>query len=1002
MIIKRTSNLIGGLVFLFSLTIYLLTLEPTTNFWDCSEFITCAYNLEVGHAPGAPFFMIIGRIASLFAGNNPERVALMINGVSALMSAFTVLFLYLTIVWFIKKILSKTNREFNLLLVYGSAFIGAMAYAVSDSFWFSAVEGEVYATSSMFSALVFWCMIKYDEAEKGWNENRWIVFIFFLLGISVGVHLLNILAFPAMALIYYHKKFKPTNKGVLLSILLSSMLMLFFIFGLIPGVVKFAAYADLLFVNGFHLPVYSGAFFLIILIAIGLYVLFKREYKKHELIKKLAVLSFIFWLLGYSSFTILIIRSNQNPFVDINNVENIFGLVDYLNREQYPSRPLVYGNNFNSPVLDSKKRFNYKLHDGKYYRDELNPTYIFDDNTMTLFPRMASMEERHQQAYKNWVAIKGRKVMVRKRDGSEEFIQVPTFIDNLKFFFKYQLNHMYWRYFMWNFAGKQNDIQGYGNKMDGNWISGLPFYDNLRLGDQSLLPDFYKNHKARNAYYMLPFLLGFIGMFYHFKKDKNNFLVAMLLFLLTGISIVIYLNEVPITPRERDYVHVGSFYVFAIWMGLGAFALLQNLQSLKYKNIFLSFGLLFIAILVPANMLYENWDDHDRSDRFTARDYAKNILSSCDKNAILFTTADNDTYPIWYLQEVEKFRPDIREVLLTFLPVDWYADQLQINHPEKGSIPISFKGTELLMSKNQYFPVLNKVDSFVDVSELIDFVRSPDKRTKVTANDGSQLSFIPSEKMSLSVNVENFMNSCSYCTLNNNELPKELNFKTKKQYLSRDDLLILDMLQKNNWKRPVYFVYPHLLDNLGLSQYLHCEGMVYRLLPFKNNEKPVFEKANALFQYHLIKNEFVWGNVNKPEVYLDHTNIQMISSFRFRQMFAEAANQLSKYDEKQKAIELLDLAQELFSLEKVPYNYFMGDLLKAYYNSGAQQKADELAQQIINFHKEYIAYYNLNENSKEINQMQMNTRYYLIQQVMKITQQYSSSLYTDFVAELSE
>jgi hypothetical protein len=581
---KRIKTYIGTLLLIISLITYVLTLEPTTSFWDCSEFITCANKLEIAHAPGAPTFILLGRLFSLFAGS-PENVAYTINLLSATASALTVMFLFWIICWFAEKLVKNSKKEYSVqsktILVYGSAIIGALTYAFSDSAWFSAVEGEVYATSSLFSAIVFWAITKWEQAEKGWKSTRWIILIFYLLGLSVGIHLLNVLALPAMALIFYHKNYNATSKGTIITILAGFVIVIVMIFGIIPGVASFAAHSDLLFVNSFGLPVYSGALTFVFALGILLYYLYKKTINHKKKWVNIAVVCFSFWLIGYSSFTLLVIRSNSNPFVDMNDVENVFGLVNYLNREQYPKRPLFYGNNFNSPIVDAKDRYTYKMLDKKYYKDELNPEYVFDNNTLTLFPRMASIDPEHADAYKSWTNIKGRKVKVTTRDGSVETITVPTFGDNLEFFFKYQFGHMYFRYFMWNFVGKQNDAQGRGGYLKGNWITGIPMVDKMMVGSSDLKPTTENSTKSRNVYYALPLLLGLIGMFYQYRKDSKNFLANLLLFVLTGIAIVVYLNEIPVTPRERDYAYVGSYFAFSIWIGLGCIAIIENLRKIK-------------------------------------------------------------------------------------------------------------------------------------------------------------------------------------------------------------------------------------------------------------------------------------------------------------------------------------------------------------------------------------------------------------------------------------
>jgi len=984
--IRNAKTLSGIIVFILALISYLLTLEPTNSYWDCSEFLTCASNLEVGHAPGAPVFMLLGRFFSLFA-SNPENIAVMINSLSAVSSALTVMLLFYTICWFGEKLYehkkSKTQNSKPYIVLY-SAFIGALTYAFTDSFWFSAVEAEVYATSSLFTALVFWLILKYSSSKIEDQSYKWIVLIFFILGLSVGIHLLNLLTLPAIALVVYFKHFNFTIKGAIYTLLISGLLLITFVFGIIPGIVKMAAISDRFFVNNMELPVYSGALFFVVLMSVLLYLGFQFYKKKGKPLKQVVILSFTFWLIGYSSFAILVIRSAQNPFVDINNVQNMYGLVDYLNREQYPTRPLIYGNNYNSPVIDVHKRFTYKLYNGKYVKDELNPKYIYDPNTLSFFPRMASMDEAHVKAYKQWVNIKGRPVKAKNRNGEPETIYAPTFSENLRFFLRYQLGYMYGRYFMWNFAGKQNDIQGHGDVLNGNWISGIPFIDNWRLGNQEKLPDFYKNHKSRNTYYFLPLFLGIVGLWVQYKHDKNNFWVNVALFFFTGIAIVLYLNEIPVTPRERDYVHVGSFYIFAIWIGIGAYAVIHALSSLftKVQHLQKWVALLtacLLLVVVPLTMFAENWDDHDRSNRYTANACGKNILKSCEPNAILFTTADNDTYPIWYLQEVEKYRPDVRNVLMTFLPVDWYADQLYNNYDKKGCIPVSFKGKELLMSQNQYFPVINRIDSFMDVEKVIDFVRSSSEKTKVRTADNKLISYIPGNHMELNVNAQYLLKTCPYLT-NNVTIPQTLKFTLKKNYLGRDDLLILDIIAKNNWKRPLYFIYPNLLEELGLGEYLYREGMVYRLLPFTREQMESVAKERSLHEYELIMHDFKWGNIDDPDVYLDFTNVQMAASYRIRQLFIETANLLSTANEPEKAVEVLDRAQKLLPPERIPYSWFIPEMVKAYKNAGNEEKAKALTHKIEHEMKQRYVF-NQSINGKGPTSLWYQETLYIMQQI---------------------
>lgn len=989
--------------FIIALLTYLLSLEPSASFWDCSEFIACASKLEIGHAPGAPVYLLLGRFFSFFAFGNSQYIALAINALSAVASALTVLLLFDIIYWFADK-LQKNSAQKQVNPVSGFistivALVGALAYAFSDSFWFSAVEAEVYATSSLFSALVFWCIIKYEQASGGWQANRWLVLIFFLLGLSVGIHLLNLLALPAMALVVYFKHFKQSKLNFMVAIGLSLLLVVAFVFVLIPGTTKLAAFFDLFFVNTLHMPVYSGVLFFIALLIAIILLLLHHFTKTKRFLPRFAVVLCSFWLIGYSSFVVLVIRSIDNPFVDINNVENIFGLLDYLNREQYGQRPLLYGNNYNSPVVDTKKRTTYKLCNKVYEQDEQNPEYVYDANTLVFFPRMASAESRHAGAYNKWTAIKGRKVKTTAPDGSTKLLPVPTFTDNLSFFVRYQLGYMYFRYFMWNFAGRQNDIQGDGDRFFGNWISGIPLIDNWHLGLQNKAPDTFHNPRTENKYYMIPLLLGLFGLYFQMISDKKGFLVALTFFLFTGPAIVLYLNEVPVTPRERDYVHVGSFMVFAIWIGLGVAGIYHGLAHRINRNVIRWLVAIAVFVLVPGLLFYQNHDDHDRSNRYAARDFGKNMLSSCEQNALLFTSADNDTYPIWYLQQTEGFRTDVRQILTTFLAIDWYGNQLNINHIDCSDVPISFSPQKLLMRTNNYFPVMPQTDSAIDVKELTAFLKSDDKRTKLMTGNGEYLGYLPGKNYSLHVNAENFLRQSTYIQTGRHEIPQKMFFTIEKKYLSREEVLLLDILANNNWKRPVYTIYPQIFEELGLQKYLHREGMLFRLLPYENDNVLHDENVYAMHQYELLAKKFVWGNLNDPSVFVDHTIHQNAESFRFRQVFTETADRLIRLGEHEKAEQLIDLIQANLPHHQFRYSFTAAPMARIYYGCGAGEKADALVQKIYDSASQNLRHL---LNGKQVNrdEMSLNVQMelYVMQELIQLCRQNNEALSTKLIA----
>ncbi|MBQ3657663.1 MAG: DUF2723 domain-containing protein [Bacteroidales bacterium] len=686
---KKADLIAGWSVFLIASVSYLLTIEPTASYWDCGEFICTAFRQEVGHPPGAPFFMILGRFFSLFAGGDVTKVAAMINSMSALASGFTVLFLYWSITHIAKRIIcgDDTPSKVNAVSILGSGIVGALAFAYTDTFWFSAVEGEVYAMSSLFTALVFWCILKWESVADEKYSNRWLILICYLMGLSIGVHLLNLLVIPAIVLVYYFKKYKTTRKGVISALAISIVILAGVLYGIIPGVVYIASRFELVFTNGLGAPYNTGTIIYAILgiggLGYGLYYSFKNR----KAVLNTVLLGVTVIIIGYSCFAMIVIRSMANPPMDENNPDNVFALQSYLNREQYGDRPLIFGEYYNSKSIGYEdgspvyiqKNDRYEIADYKSKR-------IFEPGSTTFFPRMFSPEPSHFKGYEHWAGVNQT--------------EKPSFAQNLKFFFNYQVGYMYLRYFMWNFAGRQNDIQGHDeNLINGNWISGFSFIDNARLGDQNLLPDYLKNNRGNNQYFFLPLLLGILGMIFMFRANKTGkeyFWIVMLFFVLTGVAIVVYLNQTPYQPRERDYAYAGSFYAFAFYIGFGAAFLCSWIDKYLNKNIIATSGAVLLSCFIgPVILAAENWDDHDRSGRYTARDFAKNYLESCAPNAILFTNGDNDTFPLWYAQEVEGIRTDVRVVNLAYINTDWYINQMRRKAYLSDPLPISIEKEKL-------------------------------------------------------------------------------------------------------------------------------------------------------------------------------------------------------------------------------------------------------------------------------------------------------------------
>ena len=955
---KTINRITGWIIFLIAATVYLLCIEPTTSFWDCGEYISSAFKLEVGHPPGAPTWMLLARFFSMFAGSE-ANVAVMVNSLSALASAFTILFLFWTITHLAKKIYPVDNKG-NLWAVIGAGAVGALAFTFSDTFWFSAEEGEVYALSSMVTALVFYAILKWENVADEPHSNRWIIFIAFIMGISIGIHLLNLLTIPAIVFVYYFRKYKVTTRGIVGAAILSVIFVGAFMYLIIPGIIRVASGFELMFINGLGLPYHSGTIFFVVLIfgllAWGVY--YTHQHNKPVLNTILLSLTVI--VIGYSSYATIMIRSNANPPMDENNPETAFSLYHYLKREQYGSQPLLHGQYYNAPVVDSKEPYTYKKKDGRYVKTySLNPHYEFDERFTTFFPRMWSRQQNHVREYKKWADIEGRKVTVNTGRGESEVRRVPTFGENLKFFFKYQVGHMYLRYFMWNFAGRQNDIQGHGEPLNGNWLSGIKFLDEWRLGEQDNLPDVYKNNKARNTYYMLPLLLGLVGFFFHYKKHPRDFTVILLLFLFTGLAIVVYLNQPPLQPRERDYAYAGSFYAFSIWIGLGVLAL-YNILKKKAPNIF-SAGAVTLAslVLVPGIMATENWDDHDRSDRYIARDFAFNYLNSCDRNAILFTHGDNDTFPLWYAQEVEGIRTDVRVVNLSLLNTDWYIDQMKRKAYDSEPVPFSMDQSKYEQGTRDQIPVLNRIDRYVNIKQVVDFIASDNAQTQLSAYNNQKINYCPTNKFILPVDSAKVVESGLVSEENADQIVDEIRWKISGNSMTKNEMMMLDLLAHFNWERPVYFVSPSRSTNLGLQDYLQMEGFAYRLVPIKTEAQDQVDAgrvASDIMHKNLME-EFEWGNFSDPDVYTDYTCRRTANVIRIRNKFARLADKHIENGENQKAIRVLDKGMEITPHSQLPYGIWVLEVVKGYYEAGATEKANQLAEELAGYTGNELSYY---------------------------------------------
>lgn len=947
---KLVNNVLGWVAFAIAAVTYMLTIEPTTSLWDCGEFITTAVGLEVGHPPGAPLFMIMARFFALFAPD-ASYAALMVNVMSGLASAFTILFLFWTITHLAKKLVIKDGElsKGNLIAVMGTGMVGALAYAFSDTFWFSAVEAEVYAFSSLFTAVVFWAILKWENVANEKYANRWIILIAYLMGLSIGVHLLNLLAIPAIIFVYYFKNYKPTRNGIIAAFTLSVVILGVIMYGVIPGVIKIASWFELAFVNGMGLPYNTGVmFYAASLIALVVWAI-NYSIKHGKVVLNTIVTAFVVIMIGYSSFAMIVIRSSANPPMDENNPDNVFALLSYLNREQYGDRPLVHGEYYNAPavnMVETKPVYIQKKNkEGKdrYVIASYKPKYEFDSRFNTIFPRMYSSRANHVREYEYWGNVKKNNPI----QVGDEVIYKPSFGSNLRFFFSYQINHMYWRYFMWNFVGRQNDIQGHGDILNGNWISGIDFIDRMKIGNQDKLYPEMANKKSRNTYFFLPFLLGLIGLIYHYKSSKEgkqDFFVVMLLFVFTGLAIVVYLNQYPYQPRERDYAYAGSFYAFAIWIGLGVMGLYQWLSK-KGPSVVTAGAVTAICLVaVPGLLAQQNWDDHDRSGRYATLAYAKNYLNSCAPNAILFTYGDNDTFPLWYAQEVEGIRRDIRIVNLSLLAGDWYINQMRSKAFDSELIPMTLTADKVEPGIRDQVPVVERLTKPELLSEMIKFVASDNEATTVETQSGKKLHYFPGRKVYVPVDSAKVVSNGTVQPEDAALVVDKLEWNIKKSYLYKNDIAVYDIIANNNWERPIYFSVGMGVDSfLGLEKYFQLEGAAYRLVPIETKpQRNEYGHVNTELLYNNYMNKFTFGGLNEPDVHVDQFHILTVNIMSFRANYSRLASALNDEGKKDKAINILDRCMEELPTNKIPFDNTLIGFIQEYYRAGSTDKANAL------------------------------------------------------------
>ena len=1116
-------NVMGWLAFAIAAVVYCSTIEPTASFWDCPEFISTGYKLEIGHPPGAPFFMLTANLFSQLA-SDPSQVARMVNTMSALLSAATILFLFWTISHLVRRLLIKP-ADFrqaaslgqlgwaNVIAIEGSALVGALIYTFSDTFWFSAVEGEVYAYSSAFTAVVFWLILKWEDHADEPHADRWLVLIMYMTGLSIGVHLLNLLCLPAIVLVYYYRKF-PTDdprrdlKGSLIALGISVVILAAVLYGVVPGIVQVGGWFELLFVNVLGCPFNTGEIvYIVLLIGIIIWAIYetyhdlnaKRQnaafllsvgmlgipfyghgwtaaligcvvlavlwlvlnYKRTSpdtkrrvplvtaRIKNTSLLCMLMLMIGYSSYALIVIRSAANPPMDQNSPEDIFTLGEYLGREQYGQRPLFYGPAYTSqvalepeggyckpvmkqgdPVWQRKEKASADEKD-EYFVVRTKDEYKYAQNM--LFPRMYS--SAHKQAYESWMGgVSGTDVPF-DRCGEEVTVKVPSQLENLRFFISYQCNFMYWRYFMWNFAGRQNDLQGNGELEHGNWLSGIKWLDDWRLGDQSKLPDELKENKGHNVFYMLPLLLGLIGLFWQSlakhhgnAKDQTGirqFWLVFFLFFMTGLAIVIYLNQTPMQPRERDYAYAGSFYAFTIWCGMGVAAIIElirgkwlEVRGERYATA-VAAVVAVVCLLVPVQMASQTWDDHDRSGRYTCRDFGQNYLMSLqdEGNPIIYTHGDNDTFPLWYNQDVEGVRTDARVCNLSYLQTDWYIDQMRRPAYDSPSVPITWDRIEYCAGTNEYV----RVEPDMKQAVLDLYEQNPDEARSQFGDDpfelknvlkywvrskNADLHMIPTDTIYMTIDKEAVRKSGMLMATDS--IPDRMTISLKgKSALYKGDLMILEMLAECNWVRPIYVAVSVGDDNyINLGDNTVTEGLVYRITPFTTSQggKPVPGASNFDTEktYHNVMHRFKFGGINTEGIYIDETVMRMC--YTHRRIIAQLALHLVAEGKSEKATEVLNYCEKMLPERNVPYNYSSGalDMARAWGAMGQKKKAMAILDKLFENSAQYASWYNtLSGNNFTLSQDQWLMHFYVMQQVMATGQSLDDQWYERRLKQLT-
>ena len=1074
---KLVNNVLGWLTFLVAAFVYCSTIEPTASFWDCPEFITTGYKLEVGHPPGAPFFMLTANLFSQFA-SDPTQVAKMVNTMSALLSATTILFLFWSITHLARKLILKDWSEMTtgkLIAIEASGLVGALIYTFSDTFWFSAVEGEVYAYSSAFTAIVFWLILKWEDHADEPHSDRWLVLIAYMTGLSIGVHLLNLLCIPAIVLVYCYRRYPHIElKGSLLALLVSFVIVAGVLYGVVPGIINVAGWFELLFVNQLGCPFNTGEIiYIILLVAIVIWAIYEsytdRSFKRQNIsftlavgmlgipfrgmgwgaalvgivilvaiyfglnyrkkadkqlvpvvsarFKNTALLCMLMLMIGYSSYAVIVIRSAANPPMDQNSPEDVFTLGSYLSRDQYGDSPLLYGQAYTSQVafdvegnmcipkrkegaaIWQRKEKASENEKDSYFVVSHKDKLVYAQNM--LFPRMHS--SAHAQAYENWLGgVTGTNVPY-DRCGEQVTVKMPTQWDNIRFFLSYQCNFMYWRYFMWNFAGRQNDLQGSGEPEHGNWITGISFIDNWMLGDQSKLPQELKENKGHNVFYCLPLLLGLIGLFWQAWRGQRGirqFWVVFFLFFMTGLAIVLYLNQTPQQPRERDYAYAGSFYAYAIWCGLGVLALYDMLKKkLKTNDVALASVLGVACLLVPVQMASQTWDDHDRSGRYTCRDFGQNYLMTLQDKGypIIFTNGDNDTFPLWYNQETEGFRTDARVCNLSYLQTDWYIDQMKRPAYDSPSVPITWPRLDFCSGTNDYVQVDPSLKQ-----QIMDFYKEHPAEAKEQFGENpfelknvlnnwvrtknKEMHVIPTDTLYLTIDKEAVKKSGMMMA--SDTIPDRMVISLAgKRALYKNDLIMLEMLAQCNWTRPLYVAATVGSDNyMNLGDNFVQEGLAYRITPFTTN-KPGAKNFDTEKTYNNVMNRFKFGGLEKKGLYIDETIMRMC--YTHRNLFAQLALALIREGKNDKALKVLRKAEKSIPEYNVPNTFVSGsaDLARAYALIGCKADAARILRQVWNNAKQYADYYVSQEGSRfDMCQTDVMRQLYYMQGISDIAQ----------------